>query len=370
MANRISYKPSGIIMSSAITDFDVFTDGPYIDVTLTGMGGIVVLSERYYSYGGRVTLYDLGSLIEADMQKSGSTVSKYTLKVFTDSPSNNADSCELNVLYCDRFTVCQGLDTFLAENFLTTLSMRRVPPGSTASLFFYALQGEDVSYTVVCDFRKEGSDALYHHSFTLDSGKKASATGVVQLNFSLATLVASAAGFALARPSEIVPLSFTLSLGQRSVTFFVDPKLNDLDCFMFRNCFNVWDVAHVGGVTTAKTDVDRSTAVLNGFSRFYNQSTEKKYEVESDHLTSDEADWIDQLFTSHEVLRIVQDATSADEPLQFAPAMISQSTCEIQNGDEKLNKVKFTWRYTNNRPIVSLSASKGIFSTQYNIVYS
>ena len=45
-------------------------------------------------------------------------------------------------------------------------------------------------------------------------------------------------------------------------------------------------------------------------------------------------------------------------------------TCEVQTGDEKLNTVKFTWRYTDNRPIVRLSASPGIFTSPYNIVYS
>lgn len=60
--------------------------------------------------------------------------------------------------------------------------------------------------------------------------------------------------------------------------------------------------------------------------------------------------------------------------------LITDCTCEIQDGDEsstkslgsaeKLNTVKFTWRYTDNRPIVRLSASPGIFTSPYNIVYS
>jgi hypothetical protein len=50
--------------------------------------------------------------------------------------------------------------------------------------------------------------------------------------------------------------------------------------FAFRNCFNVLEVAQFQGVTTAKTDVDRSVAVVNGVSSFYNQQSTKTYEVE------------------------------------------------------------------------------------------
>ena len=120
-------------------------------------------------------------------------------------------------------------------------------------------------------------------------------------------------------------------------------------------------------LTTAKTDVDRSLAVINGKSQFYNQSTAKTYEVEATRLTSDEAAWIDQLFSSYDVFRIEPDATNPDEPLVLAPVLITDCTCEIHDGDEKLNTVKFTWRHTDNRPIVRLSASPGIFTSPYHI---
>jgi hypothetical protein len=54
----------------------------------------------------------------------------------------------------------------------------------------------------------------------------------------------------------------------------------------------------------------------------------------------------------------------------LAPILITDCTCEVQNEDEKLNTVKFTWRHTDNHPIVRLSASPGIFTSPYNIVYS
>lgn len=370
MAHRITYKPQGIILSSAVGEITVAVEGEYVDVTLTATGGIVILSERYYAHGGYVTLYDLGSLIESEMNKSGQSCADFTLRVFTDSVNNKADFCVLHILYCDRFTVCTDIPAFLRENFLTTLSMRRVAPGSTLSLFFYAEQGESIAYNVAHSFRKAGSDAILQHTIIADSGKTAASSGVVQINISLSSVIADAASFATARLGDITLLSFTIRCGQRSISCFVDYSLDDRETFYFRNCFNVFDFVTLPVLTTAKTDVDRSLAVINGKSQFYNQSTAKTYEVEASRLTSDEAGWIDQLFSSYDVFRIEQDATNPDEPLVLAPVLITDCTCEIQDGDEKLNTVKFTWRHTDNRPIVRLSASPGIFTSPYNIVYS
>lgn len=370
MAHRITYKPQGIIFSSALGDLDVAVDGEHVDVSLTANAGVVLLAERYYAYGGRVTLYDLASIIESYMRSSGQSCQDFTLRVFTDTTNNKADSCVLHILYCDRFNVCSDISVFLNENFLTTLSIRRVATGSTVSLFLFAEEGESVACNISHTFRRGDSEATYRHSFTLDSGRTAASNGIVQLNISLSAIIADAASFATAKLGEISVLSFTVRCGQRSVTCFVDPTLTDSKTFYFRNCFNVWDFAALPLVTTAKTDVERSTAVINGSSRFYNQSAAKTYEVVAGPVSSDEADWIDQLFTSYEVFRAEPDATNSVDPFVVAPVLITDCTCEMQDGDEKLNTVKFTWRYADNRPIVRLSASPGIFSNPYNIIYS
>lgn len=369
MAHRIIYKPSGIILSSTLGDLEVAVEGEYVDVLLTATAK-TILSERYYAYGGRVTLYDLASLIEAEMRSSGMAYSDFTLRVFTDTTNNKADSCVLHILYCDRYTPNTYVPTFLAENFLTTLPIRRVATAATVSLFFFAEKGESLEYTVVHNFRKKDNAALSSHTFSMQSGRTASSAGVEQINISIDSIIADAASYATARLGDIVPVSFTVRCGQRSISFFIDPSLDSAPSFYFRNCFNVWDSVALPAKTTAKTDVERSTAVINGTAQFYNQSATKTYEVEAGPLTSDEAEWIDQLLTSYDVFRIESDPTTPEDPYVFAPILITDSTCEVQDGDDKLNSVKFTWRYADNRPSVRLSASPGIFTSPYNIVFS
>lgn len=328
----------------------------------------MLLEERYYAYGGNVRLLDFARLIEEHMALSANAYEVFTIRISTDGA--DVATASLRILYCDRYTVCSDTARFLAENFLTTLSMRRVAPDTTISLFFFAEQGESVAYTVAYRFRKTNTDALFSHSYVADSGKTASASGAVQLNIPMSAIVADAASFAAVRQSEVEVLTFTVHVGQRSVTCHVDHSLADRDSFAFRNCFNVWDVALLPCVTTAKTDVDRSLAVVNGTSSFYNQSVNKTYEVVAGPLTSDEADWIDQLFSAHTVMRFESGTLDEYSPLVFAEVLISDCTCEISDSDEKPNTAKFTWRYADNRPIVRLSASPGIFTSPYNPVYS
>ena len=158
MAHRITSRPLGIILSSALQDIGISVDGTYVDVTLTGPGGVLILSERYYAYGSSVTLYDIATLIETEMMSSGHTTANYTLRVFTDTVTNKADSLTFQILYCDRFALGNDVSLFLRENFLTTLSARRVAPGSTLSIFLYAEKGESLQYSVNYRFRSSHGD--------------------------------------------------------------------------------------------------------------------------------------------------------------------------------------------------------------------
>lgn len=371
MSHRITYKPTGILLTSQIGEVGIAVDGNAVDVTLTASTGqLTILSERYYAYGGNVTLYDIGSLIEAEMQGSGQSYATFTLKVGNGSAVH--DSITLRVLYCDRYTLCSNTDVFLAENFLTTLQQRRIAPGDTLSLSFFANAGEDITAHIYVRWRRVDSPSvLRQHYGTLNgTNVKAQSTGVVQLNISQPSLVNVIADIYGVKAYAIEIVGYTIRVGQRAVTAYVDGTLAVADTFIFRNCFNVWDSATLPCVTKSKTDVDRSTAVVNGTSSFYDQKVEQTFEVECGPLTSDECAWLDQLAASREVMRIVANPCDDSEPWLFAPVLVTDSSVEVSDTDEKPNTVKFTWRYADHRPHVLLSASPGIFKSPFNLPFS
>ena len=49
---------------------------------------------------------------------------------------------------------------------------------------------------------------------------------------------------------------------------------------------------------------------------------------------------------------------------------ITDFTCELQDSNGKLNKVKFTWLFEEATPKLNLSTLPGIFNSIYNPVYS
>ena len=124
------------------------------------------------------------------------------------------------------------------------------------------------------------------------------------------------------------------------------------------------EIAYFNAITTTTTKVNRSTAVVGGRHLFYDQSVDKTYEVESAPLTSDEAYWVEQLLMSHSVR--LNDSSLLD-------VIITDSTCEMSDNDEQLNKVKFTWQFAMKTPHLMKSFredTNGIFTEPYNQTFN
>lgn len=357
MAHQIQYKPSSVILSSSIPDIPISVDGAFVDVRLTAGTEKILLSERYYAYSAAVSVVDLASLVEQEMRASGSAYGEFTLSVFTGQPTVSADSHTYRILYCDRYVPQADVEAFLAENFLTTLALRRIAPAHPITLYGYFREGESMACTLA--YRVADTDGTqFAAEIAVNADATASADGVAPLKFSLAVPIADAA-LKLDLPIGDVTLqTVTIFCGLRSATFFVDPALAEASLFRFRNCFNAWDSAVLQSVTTAKTVVHRSTATINRAAQFYDQSVEKTYQVESGSLTSDEAEWIDQLLTSHEVM------------LSSDPILITESTCEVAQNDSEPSSVKFTYRHLDNRPAIDLPTSPANFSKEFNPTFS
>lgn len=113
-------------------------------------------------------------------------------------------------------------------------------------------------------------------------------------------------------------------------------------------------------------------AVVNGQARHYDRHASQTFEAETGPLLSQEARWLEQLVTSHEVVRLEPSSLSgaADDTAIPVPVLITDFTCEMQVGDDKPNTLKFTWRYADNRPSVLLSASTNVFTEHYNPTFA
>ena len=140
----------------------------------------------------------------------------------------------------------------------------------------------------------------------------------------------------------------------------------------YLNCFGVVEHLALPRTTTVKVKTDRSLASLGKTSQFYDITHSKEYEVESGPLTADECLQVEQMLTSPSV-RIPYGPDVALYDTDFdalIPILITDFTSELSDTDEKLNSVKFTWRFAENRPKVAVPESPGIFNDKYNPTFS
>ena len=155
-------------------------------------------------------------------------------------------------------------------------------------------------------------------------------------------------------------------MGNRAASFFIDKSLSGTRPFYFRNCFNVPDNFFVPAVTTAKTKVDRSLAVIGKASQFYDTSCEQSFEIQSAGLTHDECSLAEQMFCSDDVRTPFESAPDDADFDALRQVLISDSTCEIVDIPEKPCQVKFTWRYASNRIAQKNPVKDELFTEQYN----
>lgn len=89
-------------------------------------------------------------------------------------------------------------------------------------------------------------------------------------------------------------------------------------------------------------------------------------------LTSNECSQVEQMLTSSQV-RIPWGIFSSLDETDFyvlTQIMITDFTSELSDTDEKMSKIKITWRFMDNCPKAQLKSSPGIFNDSYNPVFS
>ena len=269
------------------------------------------------------------------------------------------------VIYCDRDIDIYDFEPLLKSHFLTAAASRRVAPESFMFLPFFAYSNEAVNYEVYCDYISGG---LHSHCWFAGPYQQmtASSDGVWTHTIFCKEIQRQAEDMVGA---EIELTAFTVRVGDRAASFFIDKSLSGTRPFYFRNCFNVPDNLFVPAVTTAKTKVDRSLAVLGTVSQFYDATCEQTYEVQSAGLTADECSLAEQMFCSDDVRTPYESAPDDGDFDALRPVLITDSTSEIADEPEKPNTVKFTWRYAENRIAQRNPLGIGIFTEPYDYTF-
>ena len=366
MAITLSTQIPALLFSSAIPDLAIATDTDgEVEIALTSAGA-VVFAASHFPYNRQIKVFDLRSVVEMYMRENNSAMNDFTVTATANNVTHQL--CSFKVIYLEhRFD--GDIEEFLRNNFLTNTSSKMTSESALERLTLYldAGQTETVRYEIVT--QREGERA----QLTVATETLQTYSTAKLLEISLTCEVMRE--MAYIDPSARL-LAFSVHVGERAFTYYVSQREPQITMF-FRNAFNVFECCQLEAVTTQKAESERSIAVTNRISTFYNQRNEKKYEVQSSGLTYEQAQWIEQLFYSHDVRMGKWDHELEPWDIEYnthPQVLITDFTCEIDDSDGKLNTVKFTYQFADRRTLLQTDYltvnHERIFTEQYDPTFN
>ena len=349
MAITLSTQIPALLFSSAIPDLAIATDTDgEVEIALTS-AGVVVFAASHFPYNRQIKVFDLRSVVEMYMRENESAMKDFTVT----ATANNVtlQLCSFKVIYLEhRFD--GDIAEFLRNNFLTTQSSKMTSREATEYLYFFAAANEDVLVRHELVVSHDGGEPYL--VVRRESRASYNQDRIEKIEVTYQSMMVWVTDGLDHTPDRVRLLAYSLHAGQRAFTYYVQDGEPQVALY-FRNAYNCYELCALNAITTQKAKVDRSIAAIHRLSTFYNQHNEKQYEVETSGLTMEQAQWIEQLFYSHDVRMAIKRTDFEDEysptyQPQFMPIiLITDFTCEIDDKDGELNTVKFTYQYADRR---------------------
>lgn len=355
MAFSLSNNISPLVFSSAFAELTFETDLASVRFSLQENSSEKTIWEStLYSYSGKIVLYDLSSLMELYMRETSSAYRAF--RVVARNGNSVVFQKAWGVIFCQR-RFASDVAELSTKMFLSTIHSKMSFVGSVEQVARYAVQGKDatekleVVYDDAAGERKVSTIVRNKGTFP----KTEAVVSVIDYNKMLVDLKATRI------------LSVMLSAGQRAFTFYYGEK--PTIAFLFRNAFNVIEVAPIFGTIKRITEVSKSTATCNGIDSFYDRKETHTYEISTADLTLHQAQWLEQLCCSSEVWLYVNGIV----PNGFYKVFIIEHDSEISDADDKLCELKFKFKFPDGRTLISDindQTADDIFTYQYQLQFS
>lgn len=346
------------VTTSSLDALVIATDADRLDIELIA-GSVRFFSVSMYAYDGKVTMEDIGSLIEYRFRQKEWTIQTVTIKAYAPGISTALATRTITCLYCEYDVPLSAFD----KTFLSLFPVQRTHMGSVVTVATDS-PGALATATVTAVGLSD-SGAIATHTIPLS----AISSDNLSLNpnythIGLSALMAELS--TLSSPPSTLRY-FTVNAGSRQKTFYVDTH-TDYFTVCFRSIFNIPEYIDIPGVTVMTTEVSRSDAYINGSLTQYDQSTLRSYKVTTAPLTRGEAEAYAQIIESRDIrIRI----RGTDYPIK-----VTDHTIEVSYDNANLNTIQFTWRFTGPRPMLFgttldplLTGDDGIFTEEFTPEY-
>lgn len=320
---------TGKLLTSQFKELHIETDSSKVTIAFAN-GDNTFFEAEYYVYDQEVVLYEPGSIIEEYMREASLWGAHVTITC-EDS------SMEVDFYYCEYVLP----DTFLYEdNFRSALAAQRVHANSIIHLaHVYNSSYDSVGLKAVglnADGTLTVTNELQPWSMPEEGFLKLQVADIIAL------VTDSDNAEELGEVLSTVRY-FAISYANSSKIFFLTDE-PEYYAFQFVNIFNIPEVVDIDGYIQANTKTERSTAICGGILKPYDMQTTREYSMKTAPLELEEAKALDQLLNSREIQLLYSHDSSIGERI-----IITDHTCEIDNSNESLATIEFTWQFAWNR---------------------
>lgn len=349
---------SNCVFLSELGDLQMRVDQAQTTVTIKNEDNESLYSGTAYKYGYYATIYDIHSLIEADMLLKQRSVATFTIKA-TDS----ANTCTrtITVIFCTHHLEGVGATTFLSNRFFSSTRAQFMAPHAKVKLYAYnnnELQRQTITYTIVSE--TEDGEII---TSTL-TNRYVDLTGFVSIQVDYDSLKNTVATNERVEIRRL--LSIDVKFSNRRMMFYVLHN-DSLKIFTFRNTFNVEEVLVLPMSTTRKLETESSLAVCGNMQYQYDIEHKRSFVQETGGLLLRQAEWIEQFLTSSEV-RYVRDPKGdvSNQPL----ILIVDYDYELSDELGEWKSLKFEWQFANKRESLTTLDKDRIFTEQFTNIFA
>lgn len=350
-----------IILSSNVQSVFIKTDLEVVNVKILS-NGQAIFENSFYPYNKTVAINNVNSILEAELKALDSALGDFKIIAYGSSlavDDPNYSVIEFSCIFCNKIHL--GYDNaFLQNFFLTSANARRIADDKVIFLNWIAQDNESLMYYIHCDFYSMG--IRKQHSFLEKESAVANGFMLTNLFIAVENIIAKLNDIY----EQVNLMCFSVQCGKRQASFFIDNSLKKELLFYFKNEFNVVDSFNFHAQVTKKTICDAELASLGLKSAKYDVNNSVEYEVNSAYLLSDEWAVAESMLLSDDVRQMAWDWDADFDAM--TKIVISKSTIENVDNNEKPNQVKFTFQQEINKPAFAFDRQR-VFNNVYNITF-
>lgn len=320
-------KPISPIFTSAIDTFTFQIDGDSATVVIA-CAGEELLKEKYYPVSGRITLYDLGTLIADAVRPTVAATFSISITEHTaESDSDTWTSGDITAYYAN-VDIDMAASAFLDRYFMTLLDGCKLTRLGHREYLHAA--GDSSNKAVVLARYFGASGTVNKMTFNATSTPTRTVNGISTFDVSPDRYYDTSKGELFA---------YTVTVGKRTQEFQIDHTEAVADpVLLFTNSFGCQEIFYCLGKKKISPTFDRKQAVISGMKINYSVKETRSFEGDTGVIPPSMAHFAEDLLRSDEVYlfrNFVKDKQ----------VTLTDSKAERTNEADDMPEFTFTYQY-------------------------